>query len=103
MRHTEISAIDRALAALDAADKLEATLLAEIERIKGLSPLKVLAKAGKILTGGESFSPSKLGLSDDVEEKVKTLININRHARTELRGYMQENREACRRWKKSVS
>lgn len=93
MKNLSVTQCDNDLRALDAAQKLDEVVKAELAQLKDLDTNKIISKATKLLMTG-NLTLEGLGLSPKLFEHIKQLDDLNAVARDKLRERVLVEREA---------
>jgi hypothetical protein len=80
----DIEQCQRDIAALDAADKLEASITRQVDSLRHLSPTDLMKKASTMLMS-RKLSLEGLGLSENFFEQLEQLVMLNNVARKKYR------------------
>lgn len=90
MKTLSINECQQDLAALDAADKLTASVTGEFNKLRNLGMSDLLKKAGPMLMTG-NVSLAALGLPENFFEQLEQLTKINDVARRKYRACVQSD------------
>ncbi|MBE8577952.1 hypothetical protein [Vibrio sp. OPT18] len=91
MKNLSIADCNRDLTALDAADKLAASLHIEIEKLKEMDTSSLIKKASSMLFTGK-ISLEALGLPSNLLEQLEQFEKLNGVARKKLRDRINDDR-----------
>ncbi len=92
MEMLSLKECQQAMAALDAADKLNASVEKELSQFKEMDTKGIVSRASKMLMTG-NFSLEAFGLSPTLFEQIEQLTKLNNVARDKYRACVQANIE----------
>ncbi|MGR5324119.1 hypothetical protein ACP3VW_09710 [Vibrio sp. DNB22_17_1] len=92
MERLSLKECQQAIAALDAADKLNASVEKELSQFKQMDTNSIVKRASKMLMTG-NFSLEAFGLNPSLFEQIEQLTKLNNKAREKYRACVQANIE----------
>ncbi|CAE6902079.1 hypothetical protein [Vibrio sp. B1FLJ16] len=90
MKMLSLKECNQAIAALDAADTLNASVEKELSQFKDMDTNAIIKRASKMLMTG-NFSLEAFGLSPTLFQQIEQLTKLNDKVREKYRGCVVEN------------
>ncbi|EGQ7842801.1 hypothetical protein WKW42_22110 [Vibrio alginolyticus] len=90
MEMLSLEECQQAMAALDAADKLNASVEKELSQFKNMDTNAIIKRASKMLMTG-NFSLEAFGLNPTLFDQIEQLTKLNNKVREKYRGCVKGN------------
>ncbi|EJG0721551.1 hypothetical protein ACTBKU_001800 [Vibrio parahaemolyticus] len=90
MEMLSLKECQQAMAALDAADKLNASVENELSQFKNMDTNAIIKRASKMLMTG-NLSLEAFGLNPTLFQQIEQLTKLNNKVREKYRGCVQDN------------
>ncbi|EGQ8009191.1 hypothetical protein V6961_003232 [Vibrio parahaemolyticus] len=90
MEMLSLKECQQAMAALDAADKLNASVEKELSQFKEMDTNAIIKRASKMLMTG-NLSLEAFGLNPTLFQQIEQLTKLNNKVRAKYRGCVQDN------------
>ncbi|HHG3256133.1 TPA: hypothetical protein ACPVYA_003434 [Vibrio parahaemolyticus] len=90
MEMLSLKECQQAMAALDAADKLNASVEKELSQFKEMDTNAIIKRASKMLMTG-NLSLEAFGLNPTLFQQIEQLTKLNNKVREKYRGCVQDN------------
>ncbi len=90
MEMLSLKECQQAMAALDAADKLNASVENELSQFKNMDTSAIIKRASKMLMTG-NLSLEAFGLNPTLFQQIEQLTKLNNKVRAKYRGCVQDN------------
>ncbi len=90
MEMLSLKECQQAMAALDAADKLNASVENELSQFKNMDTNVIIKRASKMLMTG-NLSLEAFGLNPTLFQQIEQLTKLNNKVREKYRGCVQDN------------